>query len=1378
MRDRLRSVTYPFRSSTPVALVLSLLLSAAPLTAAPVFDFSPKKLDFGVMQVGIPAVRYFKIYNRSDSDLVVSSLSWGSWSPLDSLSFEPAGGTVKPGDSLQIKCTRISWLPHAGAERIKIQTNIVPLSLQIGPDYIFTVAGAASLSLTPDSIPKSTHSQSLTIKGTLLGVLAFNPVTITDSDAVEMRVLSRGADSVVVALRCRPQTPTGTYQIRFLKDDIPVAGVFCRIVEASQELLSVSPAVWHVPSAADTFLVQGRDFFPPLTFALPGSEIGILGSEVLNDSLARLVLSAQGRIAEGDYSLSVSNGVNTFVLGRCLRLEYDPVGFSTRYLNFGQAPFGSVIKERIAIFNNTDTTVYVDTVLSSDSLGLRFDPAQSWPVVLHPFNSLVLGLTFQAPPEAGPYLGRVLAVCGADTAVATVTAEVVEKSAPRLELRPPAPDLPDAIMDSLLETTARVVNSGSAELNLAITADYRNGEFIAQPHSATLAPGDSLEVRLQVRPHTPKRDSLAVEFVSNDPDRPHLYLPLRFEAKAVELGNGVWRDLGGITLSTTELYFGEVPLKSTSRKGFVLRNISNRPISTGILHSIADYFRYEPDSLDRREGSWLELTLQPGQIYQVWVVFAPTEARYFSMDMQIGVEYIILTGEGQGWRNQAKLPKLALESLSLDLGIIKKSTDCGGVIHTQLLRNAGEADLIITGMLSPWLGIGTNMWRETLPPGGSYKLNVFDGCGNEYWYDRAPLIISSNDPDNPRLPVYVTAMCVEESRYLSGPLLAVFDSPLDFGILAPGDSATRSLRIANLGSGALRLNNIQTVLPDYAAFKASRYVATIDPGKYLTVTFSIKPSRTGESDSSYIRFTTNDPLRPTFDLPAAFSCRDLSPGAPGGQPPAIAVDSTRFGFGTVLAGNPVSRTITLSNTGGQELTVRSIHSPFLSVRPGTATIKPGGKKKVELTFATNCPLKVTDSLRIVSNDPRTPRLALPWSVNATGFGALSASPDTVHSNSGQQFVTVQGISYSWWESNLSILVKPGWGEVPYWQYYSPPHTLQIPLNPPAGTARGQHFIHIFNNLGFRDSLAFYIENGTPRLRATWPDGLFPPLRDGRLAVRGDFLQPGVSFLFDSNLAVVTGVNRVCDTLALLSFDLGPEVRGLTDVGLVAVNPDGGRDSLRLRVYPPVTGCDFNADGRSYLDDLIALVLALRDRPADMRGDLNGDGRFDLLDARTLLDALRHGGCPESRTALAAAVQPAPRPLSAEDMAYVDSQLDRLGLSAQEKETFTALAGNSPVPAALPRSYSLAQNCPNPFNPSTAIVFSVPEEAGSVRVQLRVFDLRGALVGSLVDGERKPGTYTVFWEGRNGRGESLPSGVYFYRLQAGAYVCTRKMVLLK
>jgi alkaline phosphatase D len=113
------------------------------------------------------------------------------------------------------------------------------------------------------------------------------------------------------------------------------------------------------------------------------------------------------------------------------------------------------------------------------------------------------------------------------------------------------------------------------------------------------------------------------------------------------------------------------------------------------------------------------------------------------------------------------------------------------------------------------------------------------------------------------------------------------------------------------------------------------------------------------------------------------------------------------------------------------------------------------------------------------------------------------------------------------------------------------------------------------------------------------------------------------------------------------------------------------------------------------------------------------------------------------------------------------------------------------------SFVLEQNYPNPFNPSTIIKYQIPEQSLPVGrqvrndnssvtlsgveesfVTLRVYDILGREVATLVNQKQKPGNYEITWDGLSAAGRQVPSGVYFYKLQVGKFIESKKMVLLR
>jgi hypothetical protein len=107
--------------------------------------------------------------------------------------------------------------------------------------------------------------------------------------------------------------------------------------------------------------------------------------------------------------------------------------------------------------------------------------------------------------------------------------------------------------------------------------------------------------------------------------------------------------------------------------------------------------------------------------------------------------------------------------------------------------------------------------------------------------------------------------------------------------------------------------------------------------------------------------------------------------------------------------------------------------------------------------------------------------------------------------------------------------------------------------------------------------------------------------------------------------------------------------------------------------------------------------------------------------------------------------------------YIEVQGVNTGLSSEDD-------------GEIPNQVTLYQNYPNPFNPSTQISFSLPNDS---HIHLRVFDVTGRLVATLIDGQRQAGTHQISYDARN-----LSSGIYFYQISGSFGVLTQKMTLIK
>jgi predicted lipoprotein with Yx(FWY)xxD motif len=125
-----------------------------------------------------------------------------------------------------------------------------------------------------------------------------------------------------------------------------------------------------------------------------------------------------------------------------------------------------------------------------------------------------------------------------------------------------------------------------------------------------------------------------------------------------------------------------------------------------------------------------------------------------------------------------------------------------------------------------------------------------------------------------------------------------------------------------------------------------------------------------------------------------------------------------------------------------------------------------------------------------------------------------------------------------------------------------------------------------------------------------------------------------------------------------------------------------------------------------------------------------------------------------------------------DVHYKITALDHAGNESVPASPSSVTGADSP---AVPKAFALYQNAPNPFNPTTTIGFDLERPA---HVKLTVYNVKGEAVATLLNAQMTAGRKEISWTARDDRGMSVASGIYFYRLEAGPFTKTRKMVLLR
>ncbi len=208
--------------------------------------------------------------------------------------------------------------------------------------------------------------------------------------------------------------------------------------------------------------------------------------------------------------------------------------------------------------------------------------------------------------------------------------------------------------------------------------------------------------------------------------------------------------------------------------------------------------------------------------------------------------------------------------------------------------------------------------------------------------------------------------------------------------------------------------------------------------------------------------------------------------------------------------------------------------------------------------------------------------------------------------------------------------------------------------------------------------------------------------------------------------------------------------------------------------PPPLKEDVNGDDVVNILDLVLVASVLGDVGGDLAADVNGDGVVNILDLVRVAGAL--GDVAAAPSAWYGDLEIAP---TAADVGRWLAQAETLDLTDP-----TSLQGvlflEQLLAALTPKQTALLPNYPNPFNPETWIPYRLAEDAD---VTLTIYDTNGIMVRRMDLGHRLTGYYAdrgkaVHWDGRNGFGEQIASGVYFYHLSAGDYSAARKMLIVK
>ena len=313
----------------------------------------------------------------------------------------------------------------------------------------------------------------------------------------------------------------------------------------------------------------------------------------------------------------------------------------------------------------------------------------------------------------------------------------------------------------------------------------------------------------------------------------------------------------------------------------------------------------------------------------------------------------------------------------------------------------------------------------------------------------------------------------------------------------------------------------------------------------------------------------------------------------------------------------------------------------------------------------------------------------------------------------------------------------------------------------------------FTAEGIRIPLAFWIISGDKQ-QGLLGEALANPFVVEVRDQSGDPL-PGVQVAFSVSIgggmlsatSATTDVNGRAESI----LTLGPNPGANTvEVGVTGIQE---KQSVSAIAELPPIAQDVNRDDVVNILDLVLVASVLGDEGGDLAADVNGDGVVNILDLVLVAGALGNVAAAPSANPRALAM------LTAKDVGQWLAQAGELELTEATSQRGVLFLEQLLV-ALTPKETALFPNYPNPFNPETWIPYRLSEDAD---VTLTIYDTTGVVVRRLDLGHQLAGHYAdrgraAYWDGRNARGESVASGVYFYTLTAGDFTATRKMLIRK
>jgi len=448
--------------------------------------------------------------------------------------------------------------------------------------------------------------------------------------------------------------------------------------------------------------------------------------------------------------------------------------------------------------------------------------------------------------------------------------------------------------------------------------------------------------------------------------------------------------------------------------------------------------------------------------------------------------------------------------------------------------------------------------------------------------------------------------------------------------------------------------------------------------------------------------------------------------------PDIVLSDTPHGFGQVAIGTTKDWKLKVTNEGIEDLVVTEVLSDNVAftVDETAFSVSPGNSVELTVTFAPLDEAQYEGILTVLSNDPDKSEC----NILVTGVGVRS-DPDISVSPTSCDFgqVAVHGVS----ETELTV-----------------------------------------SNVGTEALVVTDIDATSPDFSVDKTSFTLQPDSSERVAVT---CSPSAEGTTTADLVVFSNdPDEPTVTIHLLAVGVTPDV--MVSISGASGNPgtSGIKVSVLLDNRSDVAGMELvvNFDPEMLTATGISTTSRSAHIPVFITNLNYGSGKVKLLIVATDGESIAHGvgSVAEILFDIDADASLGTYPVTLSDVIVGDARGNPL-LTGIENGAVNIM-GSTEVEGdnrsgSMPEEFALLQNGPNPFNPTTDIRYQIPDVGYSIHIALKVYNLLGQEVATLVDEIEEPGYYSVKFDSQN-----LASGVYFYTLKAGEFCMTRRMALIR